>query len=145
VPVTLAPGQDLTGVTCPAGGPCLAFAQDAKGSALAEVSETGARTPLPEPIATPGQSVSIRSLTCPARVRCFGLGTANVAAGQTTITGGTRVAETYDGTAFSLGFAGLPIRLDGYACRPTFCMLVGSHARRAAAARWDWPTTTAHN
>lgn len=146
--VTSALAGDLvaTNVTCPPGRACLAFAHDARTSTLDELSDTGAFSSLATPVASSGRPVDIAGLTCPALDRCFGLGKAGAHTTGTASTAGTTVAETYDGTAYTLAFTGMPLHLDGLACRPSFCMLVGSHARTAATVRWEWPaTSTDHN
>jgi hypothetical protein len=138
---SLGPNVVVTNVSCPTGGPCVAFAHDVQSGTLDEVSESGTLTPLPKPVPAGGRTVDIGGLTCSALDQCFGLGTTEALRTGTDTTPGLPVAETYDGTAFTLAFTGLPLRLGGFACRPTFCMLVGSHARKAAASQWDWPTT----
>ena len=135
------PGLVTSNVTCPADGPCLAFAHAVPSPTLDEVSPTGAISPLPVPAESGTQAVVIDGLTCPALDHCFGLGAPPAPVVSPTHTRTTSVAETYDGTAFAPAFAGLPLRLDGLTCRLSFCMLVGSHARTAASPlNGDGPT-----
>ena len=136
----------LDSVTCPPDGECLLFGRHARPGPGPIALRIAGRQTAPLPAAPPisGQAFQVGRLICATATQCLAVGSIDATDDGTRQGARGMIAfETWDGGGFAPAFAGSPVRLLDVACRPSFCLLVGSHARAAASARWAWSAPVA--
>jgi hypothetical protein len=128
VPFSSARMAALAGVSCVDATECLitGFSLTPPTTAILRLFDGRSLSTIP---VTNANALGAR-ISCATRSFCLLLGVA----GPTPLSGGTPIADIWNGTVLSpvfTGHAGAP------ACRPSFCMLLGSSGGRATAYRYQ--------